>query len=272
MRERKIGIIGGGVVGQAMYRLVSKSNFVPAFVQPGNNVLVYDPHVATWKNTTKEQINECNIAFVCVPTPTKEDGACDTSIVEETVDWLETDLIVIRSTVAPGTCEQLARKFNKRIVFQPEYLGETPAHTLSDMSQRGFIILGGVLEDCVEIADFYKCFYNSLVQFHFCDWMTAELCKYMENAFYAMKIIFVNEWYDVAKAHNVPFDLLRELWLADTRVSRDHTFVYPEARGFGGKCLPKDCSAIVHSCLEKGFDPLFMRACLEINDLMQKND
>ena len=88
----------------------------------------------------------------------------------------------------------------------------------------------------------------------------------MENAFYAVKVTFVNEFYDIARAHGVDFNVLREMWLADTRISRDHTFVYPHARGFSGKCLPKDCNAIVHSTRAKGYEPRFMQACLDINE------
>jgi UDP-glucose 6-dehydrogenase len=92
----------------------------------------------------------------------------------------------------------------------------------------------------------------------------------MENAFYAVKVTFVNEFYDIAKAHGVDFNELREVWLADTRISRDHTFVYPDARGFSGKCLPKDCNAIVKSCLERGYEPKLMQATLEINKEFQR--
>src|SRR5690554_6366979 len=91
----------------------------------------------------------------------------------------------------------------------------------------------------------------------------------MENAFYAVKVTFENEFYDVANAHSVDFNVLREVWLADTRISRDHTFVDPEARVFSGKCPPMDCNAIVQSCLQRGYTPEFMQACLCINDKFQ---
>jgi UDPglucose 6-dehydrogenase len=197
------------------------------------------------------------------------DRTCDTSIVEEAVAWIEAPLIIIRSTVAPGTTDRLREKYNKHVVFQPEYLGETPAHVFGVMAEREFIVLGGTPEDTRAAADFYKHYYNAYVHMHFCDAVTAEVCKYMENAFYAVKVTFVNEFYDIAKAHGVDYNVLREAWLADTRISRDHTFVYPDARGFSGKCLPKDCNAIVQSSLKHGCTPKFMQACLAINDEFQ---
>lgn len=250
-------IIGVGVVGTAMAQMF------------GHHV-AYDPKLHG--DDQKRFVNRCPIAFVSVPTPMSEDGTCDTSIVEEVVRWCECPLIVLRSTVAPGTTDRLVAKYRKRIVFQPEYLGETVRHVFTDMTSRPFVVLGGAPEDRSAVADFYKRFYNSYVQYHFSDALTAEVCKYMENCFYAAKVIFVNEFYDIAKAFGIDFNLLRELWLADTRISRDHTFVYPHDRGFGGKCLPKDVSAMFNAARERGYTPEMLKAVLKINDAMRGSD
>jgi UDPglucose 6-dehydrogenase len=214
----------------------------------------------------QDGINTCDVVFICVPTPMADDGSCDTRVVEEAVAWVKAPLIIIRSTVSPGTTERLAKKYNRRLVFQPEYLGETTAHVFGNMAEREFIVLGGTPEAVSAAADFYKHYYNSMVRFYFGDATTAEVCKYMENAFYATKVTFVNEFYDIARAHGVDFNVLREMWLADTRISRDHTFVYPDNRGFSGKCLPKDCSALLHSTRQRGYEPKFLAACLKINE------
>ncbi len=133
------------------------------------------------------------------------------------------------------------------------------------MAERTFVVLGGTKEDNSRAADFYKHYYNAMVHFYLCDAVTAEVAKYMENSFYAVKVTFVNEFYDIAKAHGVNYDVLCEIWLADTRISRDHTLVYPDSRGFSGKCLPKDVNAIVKSSQRRGYEPLLLRAALEIN-------
>ncbi len=254
MVKPKVGVVGaGGVVGKTMCGLFGE-DAVPYDLQPG-----YPQE--------KEAINDCDIAFVCVPTPMCEaDRACDTSVVEGVVSWLETPLIVIRSTIEPGTVDRLGKAYDKRIVFQPEYTGETVAHVFKNEADFPFIVLGGAPEDTSAVADFYKRYYNAMVRFYFCDAVTAEIAKYMENAFYAVKVTFVNEFYDIAKAHGADFNRLREIWLADTRISRDHTFVYPEARGFDGKCLPKDVNAIVQSARKQGYDAEFLRSTLEINE------
>lgn len=257
MAKPKVGVVGGGVVGTAMVNLC------------GPETVVYDPHKPELAGN-KDKINGCDVVFVCVPTSMKTDGSCDTSIVEDAVAWIRAPLLIIRSTVAPGTTDRLREKYGKHVVFQPEYLGETVGHIFGNMAERQFVVLGGTPEDVSKTADFYKHYYNSMVQFYFGDALTAEVCKYMENAFYAVKVTFLNEFYDIAKVHGVDFNQLRELWLADTRISRDHSFVYPDNRGFSGKCLPKDCNAIIHSTRQHGYEPEFMAACLKINEKFRK--
>jgi UDPglucose 6-dehydrogenase len=215
--------------------------------------------------TDRQVINLCQFAFICVPTPPAPDGSCDTSIVEETVQWCQSEIIVIRSTVAPGTTDRLRRQTGKRIVFQPEYAGETAAHPLLDHHAQGFSVLGGPIEDTSPVADLYKRFYHASHRFHFCTAICAELTKYMENTFYATKVTFCNEWYDIAAAFGVDYNELRETWLADPRISRDHTFVYPDNRGFSGKCLPKDIAAIVKAATDKGRDTELLKAVVAVN-------
>lgn len=254
--KHTIGIIGAGFVGQALLKLFGHGP-------------VYDPA----KNLTdKDAINRCRAAFVCVPTPTAPDGSCDTSIVEEVIGWIKSDIIVIRSTVAPGTTDRLRQKSGKRIVFQPEYIGETAAHPLVDHQDHGFSVLGGPIEDTSAVADLYKEHHNAYHRFYFCTALCAELTKYMENTFYATKVTFCNEFFGIAKAFGVDFNELRETWLADPRISRDHTFVFPDNRGFSGKCLPKDTSAIIAAARQAGFIPRLLESVMDVNADYRVND
>lgn len=257
MGKPKVGIVGGGVVGSAMVKLC------------GDDTVIYDPYKSEYSGN-RAAVCRCDVVVVCVPTPMNPDGSCDTSIVEDVISWLDVPLILLRSTVSPGTTDRLCKKYNRRIVFQPEYLGETTAHVFGNMAEREFVVLGGATDAVSRAADFYKTCYNAYVRYYFCDALTAEVAKYMENAFYAVKVTFVNEFFDIAKAHGVDFNVLREIWLADPRISRDHTFVYPDARGFSGKCLPKDCNAIVRSSRDRGYEPRLMTATLAINEVFQR--
>ena len=87
----------------------------------------------------------------------------------------------------------------------------------------------------------------------------------MENAFYSTKVTFCNQFYDLAKAVGIDYNKLRETWLLDPRISRDHTFVYPEDRGYGGSCLPKDTAAIINQADKVGIDMKLLKAVEEIN-------
>src|SRR2546421_4691945 len=214
----------------------------------------------------REEVNRQQCAFVAVPTNRRPDGSGDTSIVDATVSWLNTERIVIRSTVPVGTTDRLTRETGKRIVFQPEYgPGETPDHHFNDPRRVNWVILGGDREDTVAVADLYKQAFSAELVIHQSDARTAELTKYMENCFLALKVTFCNEFYELAQQFGVDYNELRELWLLDPRIGRSHTFVLPDDRGFGGRCLPKDVAAMVSTACAAGYTPQLLLAVLAAN-------
>jgi UDPglucose 6-dehydrogenase len=127
------------------------------------------------------------------------------------------------------------------------------------------VILGGRRQDTVAVADLYKQAFNADLIIQQTDFLTAELTKYMENCYLALKVTFCNEFYDIAERLGVDYNELRELWLLDPRIDRTHTFVFPDDRGFGGKCLPKDISAMVESSRAAGYEPRLLAAMQETN-------
>jgi len=207
------------------------------------------------------------LGIICVPTPELETGGCDTSIVEEIIsEWKDRiKIFIIRSTVEIGTTNQLKLKYNIRIVICPEFIGETIHHPLTKHDSGASIIVGGSPDDTSIVVQYWKTVLNSNAVIRQVDAKTAEMCKYMENCFLATKVTFCNEFYDIAEACDVDYDELRELWLLDPRITRSHTFVYENNRGFGGKCLPKDMKALIHSAREKGSPALLMEFILEKN-------
>jgi UDPglucose 6-dehydrogenase len=253
----RFAIVGFGVVGKSMKSLLP-------------DAVVYD--TAPGMPHDKQEVNQCDITFVCVPTPAASDGSCDISIVEDSVEWIETSIIVIRSTVPPGTTKRLGRNYNKRIVFNPEYLGETPWHPYRDAKNIPFTILGGPRKDTAEVAEVYGQMYGPSVRIYLTDSTTAELAKYMSNCFFATKVVFCNEFYRIANAFGVEYHELREIWLADPRLSRDHTLVFPSSPGFGGKCLPKDLSALIFAAQKAGHGSDFLRMVKHLNGQFQGGD
>lgn len=252
----KIGIVGYGHVGKAMAELFK-------------DVAIYDEPLNIG---TKDEINQCDIAFICVPTPSNKDGSCDTSIVEEVISWLDVETIVIRSTVYVGFTRIMSEKYNKSIVFQPEYYGETVAHPFSDLSNRQWLSFGGTSSAVNRAISAYKQVYTSNVEIYITDSDSAEFAKYMENAFLATKVIFCNEMYDLSRKLNVDYNKAREVWLADPRIGRSHTFVYEDNRGYGGSCLPKDVLSIIDQAHKSGSDCTLMEAVDEKNRLLKNNN
>jgi UDPglucose 6-dehydrogenase len=191
-------------------------------------------------------------------------------VVEEVVSWCRAPIIVIKSTVPPGTTDMLSARYRKNLHFSPEYMGEGRQFVAPwkypdprDPRSHSFVIVGGDSADMV--LDLYATVMANDAHYIATSNIAAELAKYMENAFLATKVAFCYEFAGIAQAYGVDFKALRELWLSDSRMGRSHTMVLPNQKGFNGKCLPKDLSAIVEASTQNGFDPRILRAVRDIN-------
>jgi UDPglucose 6-dehydrogenase len=244
----KLGIVGYGVVGKALAHVFQ--------YEAGNpDLVIYDKFVKGMNGSGRRAaLQRCDLVFVAVPTPEGPDGCCDLSAIEEVVSWI-TPVMCVKSTVPPGTVDRLAAKTGKTICFSPEYVGETVWHPLKGIESHGFIIVGGDRSACKLVVQAYQQFLGPLPHYYITDARTAELCKYMENAFLATKVAFANQFYDIAQGLGVDYNELRELWLADDRVGRSHTIVTAE-RGYRGRCLPKDMASIIRIARQAGGAPL----------------
>ena len=284
MEKENIAVIGYGYVGKA----------VTSFFAGRFHVIIYDPylknpHVEGVEDgtadftTDKDKVNECGLAVICVSTPMSPDGSVDTSSVEEAVGWLKTPLILCKSTVPPGTIKRLSEKTGKNIAFSPEYIGEGkyvvqwwkdkgyPHPT--DMKYHDFQIVGGKREITGKILEYFKRVLGPGPHYLQTDSTTAELVKYMENSWHAMKVTFCNEFYDIANAFGVDYEELRELFLMDGRMERSHTLVFENKRGFVGKCLPKDITGLVEASERAGYTPKLLKQMLSLNkEFTKKNE
>ena len=240
---RKVAIIGVGYVGKGMVN----------FFKDHYEVITKD------REGDYTEVNKCDLAVVCVPTPMRKDGHCDTSIVEEVVKNLETPVIWIRSTIRPGLTEKLKRLTGKRIVFSPEYMGEskywTPYKFHKDEKEIPYFVLGGCPADTGYVIDMIVPIVGAKKIFYQCSATEAELVKYMENTFFATKVEFANEWRDICEAFGCNYWSVREGWALDPRVEPMHTAVFKDERGFGGKCFPKDLSGIIEASKKKKYTP-----------------
>jgi UDPglucose 6-dehydrogenase len=253
----KVGVVGLGFVGNGMRKLFGQAHQVVGF----------DPAVAS---TAKDDLDGAEVTFICVPTPMAQDGAADISIVEEVVKWVKSPVIVIKSTVPPGTTDMLMSRYRKNLHFSPEYMGEGKQFVAPwkypdprDARSHPFVIVGG--DDASLVLDLYSTVMSNDAAYLATSNKAAELAKYMENSFLAMKVAFCYEFAAICNAYDVDFKTVRELWLHDQRMGRSHTMVLPKQNGFNGKCLPKDISAIVEGSTDNGFDPELLRAVRDIN-------
>jgi len=222
----RVAVVGYGWVGKAMHRLFP-------------DAVTYDVNQGS-----REEVNTRDIAFVCVPTPCPTEGRLDTSLVEEVVAWCSCPLVVVRSTVNPGTCDALALKYDKRICYQPEYLGESVAHPFADMKTRPFLVIGGESVDRRMLIDLYTTAYNANVSIRQLSNLEAEVVKLSENRAIAFKVAQCQELYDACEAAGVDYYTVREaVYGDDPRFNLWFSFVYPDKRGMQSKCIPKDVYA-----------------------------
>lgn len=221
----------------------------------------------------KEIINKADIAFICVPTPSIKEGALDTSVVEEIIKWCEAPLLVVRSTVNPRDCARWKIMYNKRIVMQPEYLGETPNHPLLDTKNVPFLIIGGDVKDRRELIDLYFTVYNANVKIRQVTAYAAEIIKLCENRAIAFKVAQCQELFDVCEAAGVDYYTVRDaVYGDDPRFDLWWTAIYPDKRGFNSKCIPKDIYAWCAWAESAGYKPEITRAILKKNKEWIKNE
>jgi len=119
--------------------------------------------------------------------------------VESAIRECKEDLVLCRSTVMPGTCDKLEKETGKSIVFQPEYLGETVNHPMTDQKARPFLILGGKPENRRKIIELYQKCYNANVTIRQTTNYEAEIIKMTENRAIAFKVAQCQELYDVCQ-------------------------------------------------------------------------
>jgi len=194
------------------------------------------------------------------------DGSADTSIVQQAISENEADVFVIKSAIPPGTAARIEAETGKRCVVSPEFVGATPHSRGAD---EGFVILGGDLGDCDIVAEIYKETHSGEFRIFKTDWRTAELVKYAENSFFAMKVTFFAEFARYANVLGIDIDEFRELLLLDERIGRSHTFTYREHPYYASHCLDKDVPAIIAAGNRAGSPMKLMEAVAEQNAIVR---
>ena len=165
------------------------------------------------------------------------------------------NIVLIRSTVTPGTTKKLQEKYqNLRLVFNPEFLTERSANF--DFINQTRYILGGDKQNTNKVADLYRWRFGDTIPVIETNYQTAELIKYMNNCFFATKVSFLNEMKQVSDRCEADWDMAVEGFIRDGRIGHSHMSVPgPDGKfGFGGKCFPKDVSAMISFGNNLGLD------------------
>src|SRR3989338_3067614 len=247
---RKLGIIGVGMVGGAVY-----AHYPDA--------IPYSPRKFP---QNKEKINEADIVFVCVPTPfMKQGGGFDLSYMHDAISNLkEGKIVVIKSTVIPGTTVKLQAQYPQhKFLFNPEFLREASA--VEDFKHTDRQIIGTTpqsaahaqeLMDLLPPAPFSKIIPAA----------EAEMVKYFGNTFLAVRVIFANQMFDLCQKLGLDYTLVKEAAGADPRIGPSHFNVDQDGyRGYGKKCLPQDTRALIQLADSVGVDMELLKTLEAIN-------
>lgn len=253
----KIGVVGHGVVGSAV---------ASGMERLGHDVKVHDIKY----NTSIDIVKGSEIVFICVPTPQKEDGECDTSIVEKTIESLFSysvyyGIIAIKSTVPPGFTDKMRHRFGSdRIVFVPEFLREKSA--FYDFTEgHDICIVGSYNKEAADLI--FKAHGHYPKSFASLTPTEAELAKYFSNVFNALRVTFANGFYDVAKALGADYSKIKNALVKRPTIQDIYLDCNENWRGFAGVCLPKDTAAFAKLVEDLGVKARIFKTIVEDNKL-----
>lgn len=262
-----LGIIGYGFVGQAVANGFNVSS------GGKDSILYYDKFKESIP--LKKVIESSEFIFICLPTPMKSDeSGIDLSIFFEQMPEITTHtdktdkIIVIKSTITPGTTAKLEAKFPKsQFCFNPEFL--TEANFLEDFINANRTVIGAN-NDLVSrrVAVIYRQRFPKTQIFQ-TDPTTAEAVKYFANAFLSLKVTFANFFYDYCQKIGIKYEEVKKMAASDQRIGDFHLDV-TTLRGFGGKCFPKDLVAIMGEFKKAGVDVSLLETMWNYNKKIRK--
>src|SRR6195952_3924916 len=292
MTKERLGVIGVGYVGlvtaacfaQAGHEVVCLDIDEPKLArlrageapihEPGiEEVLAEGLARMTFPTSAAELFARASIAFVCVDTPPSASGDADLSRVEAVIDAIpagtEDAVIVMKSTVPPGTGARLRRSLDERglpgvaYASNPEFLREGSA--ISDFQHPDRVVVGAESAAVGDrIAALYRAFGGSEL---ITDVTSAEMIKHASNAFLATKISFINEIANVCEEVGANVDQVARGMGLDARIGA--SFLRP-GLGFGGSCFPKDVAALKQLAGNSGYHLPLLSSVLDVNELQKR--
>lgn len=259
----KIGIVGLGYVGRAVQH---------SWLNTDHVVMFHDPYIEGSIPLIALIQQQPTAIFICVPTPSNEDGSCDTSIVKETLEFIiENDFegsIIVKSTTDPVFWKKYQGM--PEVWHIPEFL--TASNANEDYINPKFIFVGGNGNSLKLISLLSASRMDTTMQFYWTDLVTASLIKYFMNTFLATKVIMLNQFKLIADAVGAEWFDFNPMLSLDTRMGDSHLQVPgPDGQlGYGGACFPKDVRAIIDLVKRTNTSIGILEAVDSANSLVRK--
>lgn len=264
----KVALVGNGYLGQAYAKMFPEA-------------LVYDEPKKMYAGmydaeTGRIAVNACDIAIVAVPTDPLPTGELDMSIIDEVVDWLETDTILIKSALMPGTTDKLVERTHKNIAVSTElvgmgnyYIDPSEYPDPKDPSKHKTLIVGGEEPARSRAAEVLWSKMQPDIEIHLVTAKEAEIVKLVENSYPALKVSFINALFELAQKADGNFINIQQAWSSDSRVDGFHMRTLSYNRGWSSHCWDKDVPALAAYSKSIGADTMgaLLDTVLEINEI-----
>lgn len=254
----KIGIVGLGVVGRAVYDGLS---------QIGHDMSCHDTAL---EKTTIHDVADTELVFLCVPTDTI-DSRCDLSCVESVMDEIANinyqGIVALKSTVLPGTSQNLIQRYpGLRICYVPEFL--RAKSSLSDFVDQHHVLVVGT-DDAEIYAEVVKVHDNIPRTAIMISPTEAEIVKYFCNTYNALRIVFANCMFDVCEAMGADYQNVLRAVTQRPGITPSYLRCSERYRGFDGHCLPKDTEAFESFVKSQELDPALFSVIVNLNKKFQ---
>jgi UDPglucose 6-dehydrogenase len=256
----KIGIIGKGTVGKAVYE---------GLEYLGHEMSFFDP---AYEGSVLDHVLDTDCVFISVPTNQAANGDCDVSIIDQTVQELATaeyaGLISIKSTVIPGTTDRLQKQYPRlRLSMVPEFLRAKSA--LADFVYNHDLLVVGCVNkaDADLIVEIHGSFPENIARVTPTE---AEVIKYFNNVHHAMSVTFANITYEVCDKLGANYMNVYKAITKRDCINPAYLMANPNMRGYGGHCLPKDTSAWNNLIKDLGLDFNLIQSVINDNEKFNK--
>lgn len=286
--KKKIAIIGPGVVGYATGKVLSENGFEIGFIGRNKEKIDKLREEGFWAYTFLEYPNkkyDFDITFLTIATPTVG-GKIDLEPIRDAARFLgnilankkEYHLVVVKSTVLPGTTENLIIKdieemsgkkagIDFGVCMNPEYLRE---ETAVEDSRKPWVTLIGELDEKSGsiLESVYKKFASPIFR---CSLKEAEMQKYIHNLYNAVKITFYNEMRQIAQTIGLNSERLFKINALSAEGMWNPMYGIRNFGPFSGHCLPKDTQAFYDWAEESGHDASLLKTTIDVNNNLMKS-